>query len=200
MRSFPFPKFSLLASLALFSGTLFVCGVDAQEVEEKVQSVRFGDEKLQMDAPAEWEKVQPRVRFIEVEFAIYDSEEKNPKKGRLTIMGAGGSIEANIERWVGQFEQPDGKDTRDDATTIKEKMVASQDVTMVDISGTYLDRPIPVRPEQVTKRENYRMLAAIIATESLGNYFVKFYGPAEIVKQNEESFGAFIESLKVEDE
>jgi hypothetical protein len=40
-------------------------------------------------------------------------------------------------------------------------------------------------------------LGAIIpGGESIGNYFIKFYGPAEIVKENEKAFLKMVESLE----
>jgi hypothetical protein len=71
-------------------------------------------------------------------------------------------------------------------------------VHVVDIAGTYKDTPGgPFARGKTIDRTNYRMLGAIIAGgPSVGNYFIKFYGPAEIVKENEKAFGKMIESLK----
>ena len=40
------------------------------------------------------------------------------------------------------------------------------------------------------------MLAAIVETEKLGNYFFKLYGPEKTIAANEASFQAMIDSLK----
>ena len=77
--------------------------------------------------------------YEDVTFQRVDAEVlvgKDTEDGRLTIMGAGGSIEANIDRWYGQFKQPDGSSTKDKAKVSKSK-VAGQTVHMVDISGTF---------------------------------------------------------------
>ena len=50
-------------------------------------------------------------------------------------------------------------------------------MTIVDLSGTYMDRPGPMAPG--VERPNYRMLAAIIETTQNGNHFIKFYGPQQ---------------------
>ena len=39
-------------------------------------------------------------------------------------------------------------------------------------------------------------MAAIIETKSAGNYFIKFYGPADVVKEHEKGFAKMIESLQ----
>jgi hypothetical protein len=200
------PTFSLITSFLL--SLIFSAGISAQD-KQKVEKVQSSDAKqdqgtkvvlknsageLQMTATSAWKKVQPRSRIIEVEFSIPGKEKG--ATGRLTMMGAGGSIDANIKRWEGQFKQPDDSETK---AKITEKEIAEQDVTIVDIAGTYLDRPIPVRPENVTEREGYRMLSAIIETSEMGNYFVKFYGPQETVAKNEKAFMSFINSLKVKE-
>ena len=60
----------------------------------------------------------------------------------MTIMGAGGSVEANIDRWIGQFTQPDGSDTKK-AAKIEQKKIGGQEVHLVDVAGTYKDQRGP---------------------------------------------------------
>ncbi len=121
----------------------------------------------------------------------------DPQDGRLTIMGAGGTITANIDRWKGQFIQPDGSDTSA-KTKVDKKSIAEQKVHIVDIVGTFQDSPGgPFAGGQKIEREDYRMLAAIIETEKYGNYFVKLYGPKNTIDQNAAAFKAMIESLQI---
>jgi hypothetical protein len=112
----------------------------------------------------------------------------------MTVMGAGGSVEANIERWCGQFSQPDGGSTKDKSST-KTLKVAGRDVTLVDIVGTYKDSPGgPFAGGQAIDRPEYRMLAAIVEGPD-GNYFLKFYGPAATVEKNADGFRKMIEGM-----
>ncbi len=138
---------------------------------------------LEMTAPDGWIKKQPRVRIIAYEFSVPAAKD-DTNDGRMTVMVAGGSIDANVRRWYGQFKQPDGGNTAKVAQ-VEKKKIADHVVHLVEISGTYLDRRGPVAP--AVARENYRMLAAIIETKQ-GNFFVKFYGPKKTVTQNEEAF------------
>jgi hypothetical protein len=111
-------------------------------------------------------------------------------------MGAGGSVDANIDRWFAQFSQPDGSSTKDKAKVEKMK-VAGETVHFVDASGTYKDqRGGPFAQQPTVERENYRMLAAIVTTKENGNFFIKFYGPAKTVAANKAAFLAMIESLE----
>lgn len=151
---------------------------------------------IQFTSSGTWEVVQPRSRMLEKELKIARIG-KDAQDGRLTIMGAGGSIEANILRWQGQFKQPDGSSTAAKTKTEK-KMIADQTVNLVDITGTFIDAPGgPFSGKPKVEREGYRMLSAIIQTEANGNYFVKLYGPKATIDKNEEHFKSMINSLKV---
>lgn len=178
---------------------------DASEVEEAAATEAAATEEpaaepvpfsvaggsLNFSQPGQWKSVPPRSRMLEYEIKIPNSQEKG-KDGRLTIMGAGGSIEANVRRWEGQFSQPDGS-----ATAAKEKKieVAEMPVTMVDITGTYIETMGgPFSGGKKVENGDYRMLAAIIETPESGNYFVKFMGPSSLVKENEKAFESMIQS------
>lgn len=139
----------------------------------------------------------PRSRILEAELRI-NRVETDSADGRLTIMGAGGSIEANILRWQNQFKQFDGGSTAEKTKT-EVKTIAGQRVNLVDITGIFIDSPGgPFSGRPKIERPNYRMLAAIIQTPANGNYFVKLYGPKDTIDKNEEHFKSMIESLKVE--
>lgn len=171
-----------------------VVGLRPAVAQEASLEIALADGKLALTAPEGWVRQQPRSRIVEHEFSV-PAAEGDEQDGRVTVMGAGGSIEDNIARWCDQFLQPDGADSREKAL-VEELNVAGQSVVLVDISGTYLDKPFPMAREFV-EREGYRMLGAIIRTEKLGNYFVKFYGPAHTVTNYEDAFQQMVEQLQV---
>jgi hypothetical protein len=153
-----------------------------------------GEGKLELTAPANWTKKEPASRIVEVEFAVPPAKgDETP--GRLTAMGAGGSVDSNIDRWVGQFVGEGGaaaKPKRDKAT------ISGADIEIVDLSGTYKDSPGgPFAGGKTINRENYRMLGAIIQTKDRGNYFLKLYGPKATIDENEKGFQDMVKSLKV---
>jgi hypothetical protein len=159
------------------------------------RAISLGEGKLVLQAPEKWVRREPRTRIVEHEFAV--EGKKGQEAGRVTVMGAGGSIEDNIERWLGQFVQPDGKKSKEKAK-IDKKTIAGVPVHVVDVSGTYKDMPGgPFARGKTIDRADYRMLGAIIAGgPSVGNYFIKFYGPQEIVKEHEKAFHKMVESLE----
>ena len=155
-------------------------------------SFKLADEHIEMSAPKRWKKIEPRFRMIDAEFQI--PAEDSEISGRLTIMGAGGSIEANMNRWKGQFVPPSGQ-TIDDVSKVTKMKIADQTVHLLDVKGTFIDRPRP--QADGVKRKNYRMLAAIIETENYGNYFVKFYGNKATVDKAEAEYKAMLKSMKI---
>lgn len=186
------PLFALLSLAAIVARPAFT--EDKPKEEDRGFSVAEG--KLTFKAPAGWVRKKPKSNIIEMEYEI-PAAKGNEIAGRLTIMGAGGKIDANVERWYGQFEQPDGSNTKDKAKLTK-MTVAGQNVHFVDVAGTYKDSPSgPFAGGKTVLRENYRMLAAIIETKEAGNYFLKFYGPKETVGENEKAFKELVESLVV---
>jgi hypothetical protein len=98
----------------------------------------------------------------------------------------GGDVEANIARWVGQFENPD----KPERST---KEVGSLKVSLVKVAGTFLAPGGPMMQSQ-GKKEKFRLLGAIVEAPQ-GSVFFKFTGPANTVAAAEEEFDELIESL-----
>lgn len=145
---------------------------------------------LKLEAPEDWVPKVPAMSLIQDEFVV-PAAEGDTADGRVTVMSAGGSIQQNIDRWLGQFSQPDGSSTAD-KVKIEKIERAGCEVHLVDVSGTYSDSVGMMAP--AVQRPGYRMLAAIIVTPE-GNYFVKFYGPEETVERHAEAFSEMIASL-----
>ncbi len=177
------------------------------DAKPKLRTLLVNERQLRVSVPATWEVVEPRNRLIEFELAILPDDAAEPAedpgsdaaalapRGRLTMMAAGGDIDSNIRRWVGQFRlgrDADGKD----AMQRDERKLRGAVAHVLDIAGTYFDSPKgPFGPK--VELADYRMLGAIIEVEGAGKYFVKFYGPSAIVEANREAFEAMLASLEV---
>lgn len=145
---------------------------------------------------AGWKKKMPRSRIVEHEFEV-PVVEGDEIPGRLTVMGSGGSIDDNVNRWLGQFTDAAGKPLTRDKARIEKLSVGGLTVHYVDLSGTFKDAPAgPFAGGPTTLRENYRMLGAIIENKTAGNYFLKLYGPKNTIAANEKPFQDFVNSLK----
>ncbi len=141
--------------------------------------------ELKLPVPESWVAVQPASSMVQAEFALPKAE-GDENDGRLTITMAGGTVDANVKRWRGQFED------------LEEKPLETLDLsglktTLVDFSGTFNESRGMMGP--VTKRPGYRMLAAILEVPGGGMLFVKAYGPKNTMAAHAEEFRKFVESL-----
>src|SRR5262249_54728322 len=113
----------------------------------------------------------------------------------LYFFGAamGGNVQANIDRWVGQMSQPDGRASKDVAKT---STMTSHDlkITIVDVTGTYVAEVTPGSADHLNKPD-FRQCAAVVETPG-GPYFVKLTGPEKTVAKWQDSFTTFLKSLK----
>ncbi len=109
--------------------------------------------------------------------------------------GQGGSRDANVERWAGQFEQPDGRSSKD-AMQSTERTVNGLRVFELELSGTYVAETSPGSGER-HRKEGWRMLAAIVDAP-LGPHYLKLTGPETTVRHWESSYRSFVSALKAQ--
>ena len=174
--------------------SLTLCLLSCPDARAEDNVVSLGRGRVKLTAPEKWVVKTPKSRIVEREFAAPGGDESDP--ARVTMMGAGGSVDANIQRWEGQFASADGGAVKAKTDVLK---VAGCDVHVVDLRGVFLDRPGgPFAGGKVVKRPEYRMLGAIIVTPKAGKYFVKMYGPAATIEANDKPFEAMLKSLSVE--
>ncbi len=187
---------SLFTYLTLLSLVLGGFATRCSAADEPI-TLELGEEgKLTLQAPADWTKKKPATNIVQYEFAI-PKVEGDEADGRVTVMGAGGSVEANIERWIGQFQTAEGKALPKEKARVDKTKVGKFEVHLVDLNGTYKDTAGgPFAGGKTTLRDDYRMLGAIIIGGDQGNYFVKAYGPKKTMDGQEKAFTTMIESLK----
>ncbi len=106
--------------------------------------------------------------------------------------GEGGSVDANLDRWIGQFLQADGKPSKA-AAKIAKRSIHGIPVTTVDVSGAYTGMAGPTA-QPAPAVAGYRMLGAI-AEGPQGSIFFKFTGPAKTVAANQAAFDKMLASL-----
>lgn len=150
---------------------------------------------LAWSAPKEWEAqgARPmRVATYRLPPAKGDSE-----PAELAIFyfgqGQGGGVDANIKRWVGQFQKPDGSPMTDKDAKTKKESVNGLPVTTVDVKGTYAGGGPMMGPS--TPKPNHRLLGAIVEGPE-GAVFFKLTGPEKTVAAAEKPFHKMLESVK----
>ena len=94
---------------------------------------------LTYTAPAGWKPVTTSSSMRVAQFSLPRAT-GDAQDAELVVYyfgGTGGTVEANIDRWVGQMQQPDG---RPSSAVLKRqsRTINGLKVTMVDVSCTYV--------------------------------------------------------------
>lgn len=160
--------------------------------EGGTQKVELND--LTFNIPSTWKSLPPssKMRAAEIEIAAAAGD---PEPGNIAVFYFGpsaGGVEANIERWYGQMEIPSGKPAAEAA--MRETFTANGlEVTFIDLSGHLAASTMPGMGAS-GKKENYRMLAAIVMAPS-GPWFFKGTGPEKTMAEGRDAFVAFLKSM-----
>ncbi len=172
-------KLMLLASLCLCS-----IGVLA----ESAAGVRW-------TAPAGWTNEGARPMRAATYVIAPASGDKASAECGVYFFGAGqgGSVEANVDRWKGQFKGPDGKPA---AAKVTRRTVHGLAVTMIDASGEYSGMGGPIAPASRAVAD-YRLMGAIVEGPG-GNVLVKFTGPAKTIAANQQKFEQLVASFQAD--
>jgi hypothetical protein len=149
---------------------------------------------LTFTAPPEWKAVATSSSMRVAQWALPHAA-GDTQDGELVVYyfgGQGGSLDANIERWVGQMQQPGGRPpgvVKRDSRTIN-----GLKVTLVDLSGTYVAEMSP-GSGQLHNNPGFRMRAGYIETVT-GPYFIKLVGPSKTISAHDKQFETFLSSVK----
>lgn len=157
-----------LGSNQLALGRLVANFPDGWVMEEPASSMRLAQFRLPADQPGQ----------EDAELAVFS--------------GIGGGTRDNLNRWFGQFVQPDGSASGDKARV---ETVTMEDirVTTADLTGTYTGAGMTMSPS--VDKPGYRLLAAIVETFS-DTYYFKLVGPEPTVGRWAPSFATFIRNLR----
>jgi hypothetical protein len=152
--------------------------------------------EIDYTAPEGWVSQQPSS-MRKAEFGLPGVEgEQAAELAVFFFPGTGGTVQANLERWYGQFKQPDGSSTKDHAKT-QEIDVNGLPVTVVYVTGTYLKSQSPMMMGgPVEEMPNHAMLAAIVETAN-GPWFFKATGPQKTIDHWRDSFDEFVRSFRI---
>ncbi len=158
---------------------------------------RAQEPALTFEPPVEWIAVQVSSPMRVAQFVLPKSagDAEDAELAVFYFGGAGGSVEANLERWTGQMLQPDGRRSADVATTTT-FAVGDLAVTTLDVPGIYAAEVRPGSGMRYHKPE-FRLKAAVVETPA-GPYFFRLTGPAETVGAWDESFVSLLESVRFE--
>jgi len=169
--------------------------------EQKSDSENHGEKQLvpgeiSYSIPTDWQSEKPKSSMRKAQYKIPGAEgAEDAEMAVFVFPGTGGSVQANINRWLGQMKQPDGSDSKE-KTEIKNLTVNNLPVTTMYVTGTYLKSSSQMMmggpKEEIPE---YAMLAAIVET-SEDPWFFKMTGPQTTVDNWKPEFDKFVNSFK----
>jgi len=170
--------FAFLGTIIFSTGSAFAADAPAT----------FKVSEFTFKRPDKWEWVESTSSMRKAQLKVNDADKKNSAEVVFFHFGPGngGGVQANVDRWFGQFEGP-----REKIGAKSEKTkIGKHDVTFVRAEGTYLSgMPGGAR----TPQPGSALHGAIIESDD-GAVFVKMTGPAALVKSAENDFRKMIDS------
>ncbi len=106
--------------------------------------------------------------------------------GDFSIVRAGGTTDANIERWLGQFDDA-GHETR------RRKVVRGLTVTIVEVTGTFTGGAM-MPGAAPSPRAGWALLGAIVESRGSSTFF-KLTGDKATIHDAEPAFETLIDSI-----
>jgi hypothetical protein len=142
--------------------------------------------ELSWKTPSRWESVpnasSMRLATYRVPRAAGDTAD-----AEVSVMQAGGAVDANVERWIGQFGE-EGKRTAKRTT----KKVGSLDVVLVEVEGTF-DGGMG---KDARSERAWALYGAIVSTPGMPHFF-KMTGPTRSVKAAHAELDELVTSLSL---
>lgn len=141
---------------------------------------------LAWDVPRRW-NVMPNTSAMRLATYRVPRVPGDPDDCDVSVMQAGGSVDDNLARWIGQFG-PDG------ARTAKRtvRTVAGLTVTLLEVEGTYDGGMMSKDGRALT---GWALYGAIVETSGMPHFF-KMTGPAKSVAAAKGELDELVTSLR----
>ena len=152
--------------------------------------------ELHFTAPDGWVTEKPSSNMRAAQYKLPKAESDSEDASLvLYYFGAtqGGPVQANIDRWIAQMEQPDGSSSKDKART-ETMTVNGLKVTAVDVTGTFTAEMSPGSSAR-HNNANYSLRAAVVETPK-GNYYAKLVGPEKTIARWDQSFIDYLKTFE----
>lgn len=134
--------------------------------------------ELTLELPESWMKRETSNQFRLAEFEIPapKADQENAELVLFHFQGAAGTTDANIKRWISQFEE------KGTSFNVKQGKLDSGSYVWVDISGTYKKPVGPPILGRFEKMEDARVVSVILNTGD-DAYYLKLSGKQEVIKE-----------------
>jgi hypothetical protein len=152
--------------------------------------------ELRFKMPDGWVSESPSSKMRVAQYKLPKAE-GDPEDASLVVYyfgpAQGGSVDANIARWISQMQRPSSDSSNETAKT-QTLTVNGLKVTTVDVAGTYTAEMSPGSATHYNK-PGFRLRGAVVETPR-GFYFAKLIGPAKTVDHWKEAFNDYVKSFE----
>ena len=139
---------------------------------------------LEWKAPARWQLV-PNASTMRLATYRVPRAPGDPVDAELSIVQAGGTVEANADRWIGQFDASGQKTAKRGI-----RKVGPLEITIVEVQGNYSGG----MGKDSSPASGWALHGAIVSMPGMPCFF-KLTGPAKTVLAASAEFDTLVESL-----
>jgi hypothetical protein len=159
---------------------------------DKLPNGRVGIGPFAAQVPADWTELP---RSTNMRTAYFHLPAAAGSKAELIVYHFGkrgaGSVQDNVDRWLSQFQQADGKPSRDVAK-IEKAVLGGREVNLVSVAGRYVAPATPGGPAIDVPGQS--LVAAIVESPE-GPYYFRLVGASAAVEAQTAPFRAMLESM-----
>jgi hypothetical protein len=163
---------------------------------EKLPDGRFALGPFSIAVPAGWTEKPITSNMRAADFVLPPSSPGADAELVVTYFGesGAGTVQANLDRWLEQFQQPNGKPSKDVAK-VEKATFAGQEASIVTVSGRYVATSMPGGGDPIDKADQ-ALIAAIVASPK-GPYYFKLVGAKQTVDAQAGKLRGMLASLKL---
>lgn len=156
------------------------------EVPEGMQRIMFRG--LRTFVPAGWERQPPASSMRELQMRVPSEILDKPDAGFVVYGGISGTVQENIDRWVGQFTGADGFPVQ---PAVEDLWAGDLQIAIVELTGDYQSGMAPGE-----SGPDMTMIQAIVETPQGEQIFIRLLGPRPVVAANRDAMRSALESLQ----
>ena len=181
-----------MSAIVVFASLGSTAARSDQEPSKQSSTATTGE--LRFRAPEGWVSEEPSSKMRVAQYKLTKVEGDSEDASLVLYYfgpAQGGSVQANVDRWISQMKQPDVDAAKPKTETLT---VNGLKITTVDSAGTYTAEMSPGSGAFYNK-PGYRLLAAVVETPK-GPFFAKLVGPAKTVGHWEKEYTDYVHSFE----
>jgi hypothetical protein len=166
----------------------------APRILDKLTGGRVALGPFSLQVPADWTEKPSVSNMRAAQFELPGAPGEVEVLVYYFGQNGAGSVQDNVDRWLSQFSQADGKPSNE-AAKVEQATLAGQEATLVSVSGRYVARAMP--GGQSVDKPDQSLVAAIVPSPR-GPYYFRLIGAQAAVAAQAEKFRGMLASLRLE--